>query len=170
MLPTIISAREDRRLELRANPLGLFISTIKAKPRADERAHKAAFKRLVKSDGYEDDLDRLIDEWLSIKYSTALTAAVPPTASEIRKKVAAKQAQKETSARDRLGRAAALAAKVRNVVMLDLDMPNGKKLRDCTGGELVKLGGRYQKLGEATGLRRHVGKVHSEEAVRKYLL
>jgi hypothetical protein len=35
---------------------------------------------------------------------------------------------------------------IRNVVLLDLDLPNGKKLREATGAECAKAGGFYAEI------------------------
>jgi hypothetical protein len=39
-----------------------------------------------------------------------------------------------------------LKVKVRNIVLLDLDLPNGKKLRSATGAECKKAGGFYAEI------------------------
>ena len=55
------------------------------------------------------------------------------------------------------------------IVMLDLTMPNGKAMRDCTGAEMAKFGNRYQKIAERVGKAKLVGAVLDEDAVRKIM-
>lgn len=47
--------------------------------------------------------------------------------------------------------------RVANVILLDLVLPNGKKLRDCTGRECKKAGGWLIQVGERVGDRGIVG-------------
>lgn len=42
-----------------------------------------------------------------------------------------------------------MRANIRNVVLLDMPMPNGKLLRDSTGADCVKAGGFYAAVGKA---------------------
>jgi response regulator RpfG family c-di-GMP phosphodiesterase len=52
-------------------------------------------------------------------------------------------------------------------ILLDLEMPNGKLLRDCTGRDCKRFGGWYQRFAEKVGPRKPVGDVLSEQDVRK---
>lgn len=124
------------------NPLGLFIAVIKERPKSGESAHKAAFKRLVLSDGYEDFVDAIVREWLSIKYSTALRAAQSPTVAEI-KAVAARRKGERIAEAEMTKK----AIKLIGSRLLDFMMPNGKKLRDCTFGYCAEIGGAIGKIG-----------------------
>lgn len=166
----IQSAYGEDRHETKANPLGIFISLIKEKPKAGEEAHKAALKRLLQSDGYEADLGKVIDEWMSIKYTTALQAAIPPSPAEVKSRAEAIRKDRERAASERAEQAQSLADQVRQVVLLDLAMPNGKPLRECTGSECKKLGPKMgawlTKIGEAVKPRQIVGDALSEEEVR----
>ena len=62
-----------------------------------------------------------------------------------------------------------LAERVRQTVLLDLIMPNDKKLRDCTGTECGKFSSAFARLKDVVG-RRVVGKVLSEEDVRNIIM
>jgi hypothetical protein len=53
-------------------------------------------------------------------------------------------------------------------ILLDLEMPNGKPLRDCTGRDCARFGGWYQRLADRVGPRKLVGNVLSEQDVRKF--
>lgn len=144
------------------NPLGLFIAVLKERPKSSESAHKAAFKRLVLSDGYEDFVDAIVQEWLSIKYSTALRAAQPPTVAEI-KAVAARRKS------ERIAEAVMTkkAIKLIGSRLLDFAMPNGKRLRDCTFGYCAEIGGAIGKIGARGEPNEIVGKVLTAAQVQE---
>jgi len=52
-------------------------------------------------------------------------------------------------------------------MLLDLEMPNGKRLRDCTGNDCARFGGWYKRLADKVGPRKLIGDVLSEQDVRK---
>ena len=52
------------------------------------------------------------------------------------------------------------------IIMLDLTMPNGKAMRECTGGEMAKFGNRFQKIAERVGKTKLVGEVLAEDQVK----
>lgn len=51
-------------------------------------------------------------------------------------------------------------------LLLNLEMPNGKRMRWCTGGEMKKFGGAYTRIGEKVGRSKTVGQVLSEDQVK----
>jgi hypothetical protein len=61
----------------------------------------------------------------------------------------------------------AAKSRIVEVVFLNMPMPNGKKLRDCTGAECLKFGGWLAEIGKRCGPRRHVSDVLSEDQVAK---
>lgn len=159
-----IIAKGLRRREEKENPLGLYISVIRQSPKSDQAAHRRKLRNLLLSEGYEDFLDAVMDEWMRIKYSTALRAAVPPSTKEI--KARAEKRKQEAS----MERAAAEKAKALiGERLFNLIMPNGKPLNACTGAECVKFGGYFTKIGKAVGPRRVVGKVMSASQLTSLL-
>lgn len=52
-------------------------------------------------------------------------------------------------------------------ILLDLEMPNGKPLRDCTGDDCRHFGGWYQRLAERVEADKLVGNVLSEQQVQE---
>lgn len=56
--------------------------------------------------------------------------------------------------------------RAKQIVLLELIAPNGKRVGDCTGIEMTKFGGFYAKIGKAVG-RRKVGAVLSEDQLWK---
>jgi hypothetical protein len=148
------------------HPLSLFISVIRENGGkiGDEKKHKATFKRLLRDEEYEDFREAVIDEWVRIKYTTALAAARPLSAEELRAKAAEqkKREQEERASIDKL--------KVDIVgKALDLVMPNGKPLKRCTGAECLRFGGWFTRIGEAIGPKRFVGQVLSEKDILKLI-
>jgi len=144
------------------NPLGLYIAVIKERMGASETTHKAAFKRLVLSEGYEDFIERIIDEWQSIKYSTALRAAEPIGIDEIRTAVARRRKDREAEVV-----MAKKAVKIIGSRLLDFVMPNGKKLRDCTFAYCGQIGGAISKVATHGKPNELVGKILSADQVQK---
>lgn len=138
----------------RENPLGLFISIIRELPGGDQTTHRRKMRSLLLSPGYEDFLDAVMDEWMRIKYSTALRAAVPPSTKEIKAR-ADKRKQEAAKVSAAVARAKALIGER----LFNLVMPNGKPLSECTGAECVKFGGYFVTIGEAVGPRQIVGRV-----------
>jgi hypothetical protein len=55
------------------------------------------------------------------------------------------------------------------IVLLDLTMPNGKAMKDCTGAEMAKFGNRYQRIAEKVGKAKLVGAVLDEAGVRRIM-
>ena len=78
--------------------------------------------------------------------------------------------QKAKQAKHKAGVAAAHAKRVAriksNIVLLSMMMPNGKKLRDCSGEECSHFGGWYRRIASDIGPTKLVGDVLSEQQVR----
>jgi hypothetical protein len=55
------------------------------------------------------------------------------------------------------------------IMLLNLTMPNGKPMRDCTGAEMAKFGNRYQRIAEKVGKAKLVGLVLNEEQVQEIM-
>lgn len=141
-----------------ASAFALLVATIRECQGGDESIHKRRFRSLLKEPGYEDFVDALITEWLSIKYSTAAQVANPPTAEQLRDR--RKRQREESKAAEEvkmkiIGRA------------LDMITPNGKKLSACNGAECVAFGGWYARIGAAVGPTRTVGEVLTNEELAR---
>jgi hypothetical protein len=68
-----------------------------------------------------------------------------PSASSVETIETARRKREESAARTAEA-FAELKAKVRNIILLDLELPNGKKLRNATGAECKKAGGFYAEI------------------------
>lgn len=44
-------------------------------------------------------------------------------------------------------------SRLKGVILMSLPMPNGKNAKDCTGAELVKVGGFWEAVGRKVGAR-----------------
>ena len=147
--------RKSSKTSPDVRPLSLLVSIIREGGGIENQSrHKAAFTALVKQEGYEDFLDALIDEWVRIKYSTALGAACPPTVAEMKARLAE---QKKRSAKER-AEVDKMKLKITKRA-LELVMPNGKSLGKCSGAECTAFGGWYAKIAERVGPDRLVGDV-----------
>lgn len=138
----------------RESALSLLIAVIKESPALDKAQHISSFRHLLLSSGYEDFMDVVIANWCSLQYSTARRAAFPPTKEELQ---AHAERVKEQRAREEeaVKKAKSLIASR----LLDHVMPNGKLLRDCTGGECMEAGDMFAKIGKKVGKNNVVGDV-----------
>lgn len=144
------------------SPLGLLIAVIRVDPEASKESHLAQFRTLLLQEDYYEFLEALILEWFSIKFSTAMRAAQPPTAEALRKRAAARKADRK--------RESDLITKAKGLIgtrLLDFIMPNSKKLRDCTGAECKQFGGLFARIGKRVGNKRVVGDVLSAEQLAR---
>jgi hypothetical protein len=167
MAVTTQAPQEDPRFTRRRSivkPLSLLISVIKEIGGNFEKeiSHKHAFKKLMRDQDYEDFRDEVIDEWLRIKYSTALGAAIPLNPAELKRRHVEQQ-KKRQQVRDEIN---GMKFKIMGKA-LELIMPNGKKLGQCTGTDCLRFGGWLSKVGEAVGPTRLVGDVFSENDLAK---
>ena len=57
---------------------------------------------------------------------------------------------------------------VAKMLLLNQEMPNGLKLRDCSGNYVAKLGGQYVKAGKKAGFKL-MGRAFDEKSLREYI-
>lgn len=138
----------------RANPRDLLKRLIEEQPRADKETLFKAFRDQVRGDDGEDFLDSIIEYWFANNYHS-LTERPSPAPSK-----AAKRARVEEIK-------ATIKARAAKMILLDMVLPNGKPLRDCTGRECAKAGGWFTKIAGQVKSGDIVGKVMSETQVRK---
>jgi hypothetical protein len=81
--------------------------------------------------------------------------------------------QRAATAAASAGRAAEHARVVKGlteqILMLNLEMPNGKRMRYCTGSEMSTFGRAYEKIGRRVGKTKRVGEVLDEKQVRELM-
>lgn len=135
------------------NPRDLVIDVIKNMPEDEVKTQFEHFRALLKeeADGYQ----RAVDWYFFVNMRDYLVSNRTRGPAE---RQAAKAKQTEMVERIKA-----------QIVMLELDMPNGKKMKDCTGAEMAKFGNRYQKIADQVGKAKTVGSVLSEDQVKKIL-
>ncbi|XUM19751.1 hypothetical protein ACRAVF_18980 [Bradyrhizobium oligotrophicum S58] len=105
------------------------------------QANPAAVEQLAK-----DYFDRNYAQWeitQSRSGSTGLAATAKAQETALRRQEAAaetRQLAQETVSR--------IVNTIKKIVMLDLIMPNGKKLRECTFAEVARFGGMFTDIGK----------------------
>jgi len=52
------------------------------------------------------------------------------------------------------------------ILLLNQEMPNGKRMRYCTGAEMAKFGKGYKRIAKKVGSTKIVGSVLDESQVR----
>ena len=132
------------------NPRDLVIDVIKNMPDDEVKVQFEQFRSLLKDepDGYQ----RAVDWYFFVNMRDYLVSSRTRSPAE------------RASARDQQ---TALVEHIKaQIVMLDLTMPNGKSMKDCTGAEMAKFGNRYQKIAEKVGKAKLVGAVLNEEQVQ----
>ena len=127
----------------------VFRDAMMRKPEGSRKEALEHFRKKIAADpAYPDMLARDYFERMSATYMArkvehgfvfGRTEAAEARGEAIRRGRAASAAENATA----LGK---LKANVRGVLLLDLDMPNGKKLRDATGADCARAGGFYAEI------------------------
>lgn len=114
----------------RKEALDWFIKQMKAKPEYLDELARSYFERMSAT-------------WSAREgehgYSFGRTVAAENTIAQRRK-------QRQESAARSATLAETLKTSIRNVILLDLVMPNGKALRHATGAECARAGGFYAEI------------------------
>lgn len=87
-----------------------------------------------------EDKNERIREALINRAAPPAASPAPPEQIELARRKREESAARTAQAFDEL------KAKVRNIILLDLELPNGKKLRNATGAECKKAGGFYAEV------------------------
>lgn len=149
----------------KANPRQLLRETIEAHPKMSK---ERCFAKFLDALNNHDDADALkegiIEYWFSNNYHSLIET--PPAVMEQRERQKQSLTGKiKAQVKERIQEEAAL-------MLLDLTLPNGKALRDCTGGECAalgkKMGSWLGKLAKAVKADQLVGEVLTEDQVRAY--
>jgi len=142
------------------NPRDLLLRLIKEHPEKTEAGILALFRREVQDN--DDYLNPIISYWFANNY-LALTAKKKP-----KEEVQEEREQIRETAKAKLDEHIEREAKI---ILLDLLLPNGKVLRNCTGRECAKLGpkvGRWlTKISKQIRPNQIVGDTFSEAQIRR---
>jgi hypothetical protein len=157
-----------RKLNLTA----LFERVLKNNPDGSRKEHFATFRDEVKA--HPTAIDDIIADYFDRVYATRKIEKIgdshsvvfsAPERQRIEDVVARREAR-ESAKKDRDDRVQGLVAKVHQVVMLDLPMPNGKKLRHCTFAETKRFEGFFGKLSKHGKPTQTVGNELNEADIR----
>jgi hypothetical protein len=146
----------------KANPRELIMRIMKENPSADEITLRKLFWREVKND---EDHQRALSEYFLDHVFKSLHD------SESRKRSSEQAKEAASAARERAHNVKRqLKARVQEeakLILLDLLMPNGKTLRNCTGADCESFGGWFARLAKHVPAKELVGDVLNERDVRK---
>lgn len=134
------------------NPRDLVIEVLRLHPDAEVKSQFEKFRALLEDCG--DDYQRAIDWYFFVNMRDYLVS------NRNRRLNPVEIASVKIKQREVIEQIKA------QIVMLDLTMPNGKAMRECTGAEMAKFGDRYQKIADRVGRSGVVGEVLNEEQVR----
>ena len=119
-------------------------------------------RKHLKNEDNQDDLDGVIDYWFVNNYRSLLSAPVKATITSAERKAdsRAKVAAKAAVIMEKLTIRA-------HFILMDMKLPNGKKLGDCTGRELSQIGGAMIDIAGSIKPDEIVRNVLSESKLRK---
>lgn len=134
----------------------LVVRLIEAHPRATRHEVIKLFKEQMRED----------DDYLDAAADYVVTNAM--NALEL-----ARERQKRANPKAKAESAAKVESMVETIkeqiLLLNQEMPNGKRMRYCTGAEMAKFGGFYARIAKKVGKTKRVGEVLSEKEVRTML-
>lgn len=134
------------------NPRDLVVELVKKNPDRDRKELFDSFRETLDEAG--DDYRRAVEWYFFVNmYDYLVTSRRTPLDPMQRAEAKARQAETVERIKSQ-------------IVLLELDMPNGKKMKECTGGEMAKFGNRFQRIAEKVGKAKLVGDVLNEEQVK----
>lgn len=158
----MVGSLPQTRQTWRGKPVRELFAEIVAKyPTADEDKLRKHFREEAMTD--PEYLDAILDYAFDAAWRAYERQAdvAPPTAQ-----------QKAMAAEKRAAELKAHAEKVEyvkeQIILLNLEMPNGCRARNCTLDYMFRLGGAYRRIGKQ-GSKKLVGAVYDEETYRKKL-
>lgn len=137
------------------NPRDLVVEVVKANPELGAKEQFEEFRTQLRDVG--DDYQRKVDWYFFVNMRDYLVN------TRTRERDPVQRAEAIAQERDAIEGAKA------QIMLLNLTMPNGKTMRDCTGAEMAKFGNRYQRIAEKVGKAKTVGSVLSEDQVKTIL-
>lgn len=138
----------------------LLAEIIGTNKRADETTIRREFRERIKED--EDYFLAVADYAFDAAWRALTSQRTAPTAEDR----AIKAEQVATQAKEHARQVASIKDQI---LLLNLEMPNGKRMRYCTGAEMAEFGKAYAKIAKRVGSTKLVGSVLSEADVRKLL-
>jgi hypothetical protein len=136
-----------------ANPRELLISLIEQNPDASKDHLFKLFRDEIRD---EDEYQRAVDWYFFVnmyEYEVTRRSKRTPEA-------AVKSAERQREMRQ------TVESIKSQIMLLNLEMPNGKRMRYCTGAEMAKFGKAYERIAKKVGNTKMVGSVLDEKQVR----
>lgn len=140
------------------NPRDTLKTIIEEHPKADREKLLEIFTQTVFDRNQRGLLETIIEYWFANNLSSLLHSD-----SKLRAEFARPQISK---IKDKIRERIKIAA---GVVLMDLVMPNQKRLGDCSGAECAAVGGWLSVVAARMSPSQIVGKVFSEEEMRAML-
>lgn len=134
------------------NPRDLVVEIIKAHPDGNRKELFDKFRRHLDDAG--DEYRRAVEWYFFVNMHDYLVT------NRTRRDDPVQRTRERTAQRELIESVKA------QIVMLDLTMPNGRAMRDCTGAEMATFGNRFQKIAERVGKTKTVGSVLNEGEVQ----
>lgn len=141
----------------KAQPRELLRNLIEENPKAPEQKLLSLFADTVRDD--PEMIDAVLEYWFANNYRCLTFRSDAVERLNSAKRLAASVTSIAVAAKTRATR----------MVLLDMVMPNGKSLRDCTGADCAKVSGWQAKIAKLVKPSQKVGEVLSEAQVRKLL-
>ena len=142
----------------KGNPRSLLETIIAKNPKADEKKIHELFWREIEGDPML--LRACVEYWLDNNFHslTREIAGLPKSVNKPAKQTVAAVTKTKALIKERITHEA-------RVILLDLVMPNSKRLGDCTGTECTKIGGWLSQLAKKVPPTKTVGETLSEQQV-----
>jgi hypothetical protein len=131
-------------------------------PRANERR----LIELVAERILEDDKARFAAAEYAVKHALSAQQGYARQAATAQLSSPAQRAEYQAKQRTEIAEAAKYIAN--QVLWLNMEMPNGKRLRYCDGNYIASIGGKLAKAGKKAG-RKLMGQVFDEESLCKFI-
>jgi hypothetical protein len=152
-----------------ANPRDLMLKIRKRHPTADRDENFAFFLEAMDKPGNQKYLHAIFEYYHTNAYKALVNdEAKPKPAKPDKTKPAAKEkaaAAKQQATGKAADTVTAIVETQAKIVLLDMVLPNGIALRDCTGDDCRSAGGWLRKVGDLVGDNK-VGDVLDENKLR----
>lgn len=145
----------------RTDLVSLISTIIKENDKRSRTSQAEIFRKMVTLRGNDRYLRAILDAFFCLEYNRAYKAVFPPTVKEI-----ALMAERRRMEDIEEEREVEIVKGIMTGRLLDLVTVSGKRLRDCTGAECLKLGGFFAAIGDRVGLAGIVGDVMTERDLR----
>lgn len=137
------------------NPRDLVLETIKKGPSLTRKERFEDFRGLLKENN--EEYQRAVDWYFFVNMHDYFTTNRSRPADPV-ERAEARQRQSETVERIKA-----------QIILLDLTMPNGRLLGDCTGADLMTMNSRFKKLADRVGKAKIVRDVLTEDQVKEIM-